>query len=341
MTVTVALPCYNAEAHLSDALDALLKQTFRSLEIIAVDDGSTDGTARILESYANRDRRMRIVRHESNLGLIPTLNRAVAEATGEYLARIDADDVCHPARIERQVAFLEQHPEIGVVGCAIRPVSPERRWTRPRPVRCRTPEGARFMSFLGNPVTHTTLLARTQLMREHPYGVLQESLHTEDYELFSRMIRHGIQFANLLEPLVTVRLDPGGVSLSHETVQVDNFVWCARRHLKLMLGWDPPEVCHRVMVNRLPADLGSQDLEDGLSLLNRLEAEAISLGSVRAASDEIAGICDMQRVDVLLQALLKGSGPLRRSAGVEMARSARRLSSKTSRWYIGTKLPRR
>ena len=91
--VSVVLPCFNAERFLPAALDSLLRQTYRDLEILAVDDGSRDDTPRILEAYAGRDPRVRVLTNDSNLGLVPTLNRGVAEARGDFIARMDADDV--------------------------------------------------------------------------------------------------------------------------------------------------------------------------------------------------------------------------------------------------------
>src|SRR5437588_11852113 len=101
--VSVVLPCFNAEPVVRDALDSLVRQTYEDLEIVALDDGSSDGTARILQEYAARDSRVRVFASASNEGVVGTLNRGVREASGEFIARMDADDVAAPERIERQV----------------------------------------------------------------------------------------------------------------------------------------------------------------------------------------------------------------------------------------------
>ena len=337
--VSVALPCHNAQTSVGEAVESLLTQTYGELEIIAVDDGSTDETGEILASYAARDTRLRLLRHESNRGLIATLNHAVADACGEFVARMDADDVAAPRRIETQVEFLSRRPDVGVVGCAIDLVAlGSERPPRPRPLRCHEPRGARFMSILGTPVAHTSILARTNVMKAHPYGLVPEAVHTEDYELFSRMISTGVGFANIDEPLVTVRLDPGGISRRYEKLQVDNFVRCAHRHFERIFGWLPDTGPHRVLVNRLDASTTRADLADGLRLLSHVEHAFVE--SEPSAYREIRGIADMQRVDILLQAVLKGQPSLRTVAGREGLRYAKHLSSPTARGYLASKFRR-
>jgi len=105
--VSVVLPVYNGELYLSQALDSLLAQTYRPLEVIAVDDGSTDSTAAILRAYADRV----ITIRQPNQGTAAARNAGIARATGPYLSFMDADDILHPEKIERQVACLEVHPE--------------------------------------------------------------------------------------------------------------------------------------------------------------------------------------------------------------------------------------
>src|SRR5215510_8645125 len=103
--ICVALPVHNAAQFLEDALDSLLRQTFRDFNIIAVNDGSTDQSAAILERYAERDPRIRLV-HQDHQGVTPTLNHCLALADSEFVARFDSDDIALPNRFEQQVAFL-------------------------------------------------------------------------------------------------------------------------------------------------------------------------------------------------------------------------------------------
>ncbi len=114
--VSVIIPSYNGEQFIAEAVSSILGQTWRDLELIVVDDGSTDGTRAILRELAAGDGRMRVI-EKPNEGLIATLNLAIAEVRGVYVARLDHDDVARPNRIERQAGFLDEHPEYVAVGC--------------------------------------------------------------------------------------------------------------------------------------------------------------------------------------------------------------------------------
>jgi glycosyltransferase involved in cell wall biosynthesis len=113
--VTVVLPVYNAEAHLAAAVESVLSQTFADFEVLAINDGSTDGSGAILTRYAAANPRLRVI-DQPNRGLIEVLNRGVREARGRWVARMDADDVCLPRRLERQVAHLAAHPDVALLG---------------------------------------------------------------------------------------------------------------------------------------------------------------------------------------------------------------------------------
>jgi glycosyltransferase involved in cell wall biosynthesis len=335
--VSVLLPCFDAERFVEAALDSLLGQTYGKLEILAIDDASGDGTGRILEEHAARDERVRVLANERNLGLIGTLNRGVGEARGELIARMDADDIAASRRIERQVEALLRQPEIDLVGTAIAIVGSGRgRSLGPRPVRCASPGGARFTALFATPVVHATILARASIMRAHPYGTSPDSLHAEDYEMFTRMLEDGAQFCNVDEPLMTIRANPHSVSLQHEQTQVANFVACAARYLERALDVRPDPGAHRVLVNRMDGTVTGRDLEDGLDLLDRIERMFVAREP--GAAEEIRRSADMQRVDILVQAALKAPPAVRLRAGWLAIRHGRRLLSPGSRDYLASKL---
>ena len=116
--VSVCMPVYNCQRHVAEAVESILSQTFRDFEFLILDDGSTDGTLQILKRYAARDSRIRLIsRH--NKGLAPTLQELVDQARGEFLARMDGDDIAMPERFQRQVDYLRAHPECVVLGCRV------------------------------------------------------------------------------------------------------------------------------------------------------------------------------------------------------------------------------
>lgn len=111
--VSVVMSVYNGEKYLPETIDSILNQTFKDFEFIIINDGSTDKTAKILTSYD--DPRIRIFNQE-NMGLTKSLNRAISLAKGEYIARMDADDISYPERLKKQVDYLNKNPDIGLVG---------------------------------------------------------------------------------------------------------------------------------------------------------------------------------------------------------------------------------
>jgi glycosyltransferase involved in cell wall biosynthesis len=114
--VSVILPVYNAEEFLTEALQSVLNQSYQRFELIAIDDGSTDGSAQILAEFARRDKRVAMHRRQ-NRGVAATANECLERAKNDFVVRIDADDVMLPNRIERQVWFMQQHPDISVASC--------------------------------------------------------------------------------------------------------------------------------------------------------------------------------------------------------------------------------
>jgi glycosyltransferase involved in cell wall biosynthesis len=334
----VLLPCLDVERLVGPCIESLLGQTWRDLEVIAIDDGSTDATQTVLQAYARRDSRLRVLRNRTNRGLIDALNRGVSAARGEFIARMDADSFAMPERIQRQVGALEHRPEIAVVGTGVDFVDEAgKRTVRPRPVRCVEPGGARFMALFANPLAHTTIMARTEVMAAHPYGAAPYSLHTEDYELFTRMLAAGASFLNLPEPLVTVRERASGTSRRNEQLQVANFIAAARQHLKRTLDLELAPGVHKALVNRIDGTVTARDLELGLACLGRLERTALSTERPGAA-DDIRRVADLQRVDIVMQAALKGDTALRASTARLGVRHVRRLLSGASRRYLASKV---
>jgi glycosyltransferase involved in cell wall biosynthesis len=110
------MPVLNAVPFLNEAVDSVLAQSFGDFEFIVVDDGSSDGSLEVLHEYARRDARVRVLQNSANIGVAQTLNRGLAECRGEYVARMDADDVALPERFARQVEFMDSRPDVGVCG---------------------------------------------------------------------------------------------------------------------------------------------------------------------------------------------------------------------------------
>jgi glycosyltransferase involved in cell wall biosynthesis len=122
--ISVCMPVYNAERYVAEAVESILGQTLEDFELVIIDDGSTDGSLGILQGYAERDPRIRLT-SRPNKGLSATLRELVEQARGEWIARMDADDIALPQRLERQAAYLREHPDCVIVGTAAQVIDPD------------------------------------------------------------------------------------------------------------------------------------------------------------------------------------------------------------------------
>lgn len=183
--VTVLMPVYNAAAFVREAIDSILGQTLGDFELLVVDDGSTDGSADILRSYD--DPRIRVARSPTNEGVTAALNRGLDLAEGRYVLRMDADDVSLPDRLENQVRYMEEHPEVGVCGGSIHGFNATREFEAPIP-RAQTHEPMVCTLPFGTVLLHPTVIFRGELFRD---GLRYDPdyPHAEDYELWCRAAR--------------------------------------------------------------------------------------------------------------------------------------------------------
>jgi hypothetical protein len=182
--VTVLLAVYNGGAYLAEAVDSVLEQTYGDFELLLVDDASTDGAIASIPD----DPRIRILRNERNIGQIPSLNRGLREARGEYVARLDADDVCLPRRLERQVALLDAHPEVDLTATWTDVVDDTGRlWA---PVRATVDSFADFVSQIVTgrvSLVHPSIAFRRDVVID--LGGFDETLNaSEDQDLYRRFV---------------------------------------------------------------------------------------------------------------------------------------------------------
>jgi glycosyltransferase involved in cell wall biosynthesis len=230
--VSVLLPVYNGGQYLREAVDSILCQTFTDFELIAINDGSTDDSAAILDSYA--DARMRVI-HQANIGLALTLNRAIGLAQGQYLARQDADDVSLPSRLDKQVAYLDEHPECGLLGG----------WTEilegdvltGRGHAHPTTNGAlQFRGVFDSFFVHSSVLARRDcVVSAGAYPTDPQRNPPEDFDLWSRMART-CALANLPEVLLQYREVPGSISRQKAALINQRVAAIAVENLVALLG---------------------------------------------------------------------------------------------------------
>jgi glycosyltransferase involved in cell wall biosynthesis len=235
--VSVLLPCFNAARFLTEALASLEKQTFADFEVIAVDDGSTDDTLELLQRWAARDPRARIIAG-SHKGLVSALATALEHAGGEFTARFDADDVAAPARFQRQVELLDAHSEVAACGTGVCYFPAEFVRAGARAYESwlnalHTPEEIARDIFVECPIAHPTLMARTDALRK--IGGYQDNGWPEDYDLVFRLFESGCQLANVPEVLHSWREGEKRLSRVDPRYSADAFRRCKAHYLATTL----------------------------------------------------------------------------------------------------------
>ena len=217
--VSVVMPTYNSERFLGDAIESIINQTFRDFEFIIVADKSSDRSDLILDDYAKKDNRIKVFM-EKKKGLIASLNKGCQLAKGKYIARMDADDISRPHRLEMQLQYLEEHPEIGVLGTGIRYIDEAGRLGKS--VRNpRDPKLIKFYLHLENCFVHPSIMMRRETI-EHLGFYNPEAIHAEDYDLWARATSV-TQVSNLQDILLEYRVWSGGIS-SHNALLRDQTV---------------------------------------------------------------------------------------------------------------------
>lgn len=212
--ISVLMPVYNGERYLCEAVESILGQTFMDYEFIIIEDGSTDSTWEILTEY--RDPRIRLVKNNHNMGVTRSLNNGLRLAKGEYIARMDADDVSLPERFEKQVEYMEAHPEIGVLGTWIEYIDengvPLGEWRMPT-----SPVLIGWSLFFGTCLIHPSVMMRRNVIEQVGFYRL-EPLYAEDYDLWVRLSTV-TRIANIPEILLRRRVVKDGVCSRHSQSQ--------------------------------------------------------------------------------------------------------------------------
>jgi len=198
--VSILLPVLNAEATIQGTLHSLFNQEYRDFEVLVIDDGSRDNTPAILE--AEEDPRLRVLRNPERLKLSGALNRGLEEARGEFIARMDADDLARPTRLLLQVSFMDRHPEIMLCGSATQHFGDRISKTERYPAK---PEAIRAFSLFNCPFAHPTVLFRRKAFLEAGLRYDGSFYPSEDYELWARMV-HQFPCANLQDVLLDYRV---------------------------------------------------------------------------------------------------------------------------------------
>jgi len=224
--VSVLMSVRDGVATIDAALASLERQGFADFEVVVVNDGSIDGTGAVLDHWALRDARFRVV-HIARSGLIEALNVGLALCRAPLIARMDADDICHPRRLEFQVAVLNQRPEVGVVSCLVRHFPRlglqqgtvlYEDWLN----RLKNHQEMRRECFVESPVAHPSVIVRRTLLDK--VGGYRDMGWAEDYDLWLRLFERDVVFAKVERSLLFWRQHPNRLTRRDERYSIDNFL---------------------------------------------------------------------------------------------------------------------
>ncbi|MCX6720122.1 MAG: glycosyltransferase family A protein [Candidatus Staskawiczbacteria bacterium] len=206
LKVSIIMPVYNVEKYIEEAIESILAQSFFNFEFLIFNDGSTDRTLEIIQRF--NDPRIKFFDSKENHGYLFHLNQGIKIARGEYILRMDGDDISLPCRIDKQVKFMDKHFEIGAAGSWAITIGARRNIkitteTNPELLRCRL--------FFSNPLVHPTMIIRTSVLRRYNLLYDPEYYHTEDYKLWLDISRYS-ELANIPEVLLKYRIHPAQIS---------------------------------------------------------------------------------------------------------------------------------
>lgn len=211
--VSVVMPAYNAERFLTEAIDSILAQSLKDFELIIINDASADLTKEIIMSCRAKDPRIIYLENETNLGVHETLNAGLHQARGEFIARMDADDIAEPQRLEKQVTFLRSNSDAIVCGTFLQMIDETGRVIGKR-IYETTDAGIKKGILRGSPFAHPSVMIRRETLAAHALRYSGAYPYAEDYDLWLRLMSFG-KFFNLGEPLLRYRLSDQAVKNRH------------------------------------------------------------------------------------------------------------------------------
>ena len=234
--VSIIMGAYNCESTLHEAIRSILDQTYGDWELIVCDDCSTDSTLKILNQYASKDKRIVVIKNKKNVGLAASLNHCLKYVKGNYIARMDSDDISVSTRLEAQVKFLDAHLEYDLVGTLMQNFDDygvkEVVNHIEIPTKFDLPKGATFF--------HATVMMRKKVMETlNGYNISKHTIRTEDVDLWYRFFAAGFRGYNIQEPLYLVRTDENAYKRRKlkYMFHASYIIWYGCKMLELPLGY--------------------------------------------------------------------------------------------------------
>lgn len=216
--ISVIIPCYNAEKYVKESIDSILRQTYSNLEIVIVDDCSSDNTLSILKGIAAKDNRVKLFCHAENKKLIHTLNECIDYCHGDFIARMDSDDISEPTRLQEQITFLLKNPNYDVCGTSAQLIDEDgKKLSKKKMITCRPIISE--IAAMGNFIIHPSVMMRRSVLLNNKYDSSFPS--AEDYELWCRLLcKQDIKMTNLPFVGLKYRISNNQISSAFSNEQV-------------------------------------------------------------------------------------------------------------------------
>lgn len=277
------MPVYNGEKYLRQAIDSILRQTFTDFEFLIINDGSTDSSAALIESY--NDPRIRLVHNNTNLKLIETLNKGTKFTSGQYIARMDCDDISSSERLAKQIAFMDAHPEVGVLGTGIYIMGSDGK-TRNKVLFPIKHHLLRWGLCFYCPICHPSAFIRKDALVKVG-GYDPEMLYAEDYDLWYRLSKK-TKLENLPDILLYLRKHQDSVCSTNFLLHTENATKINRAIISEVLGEDIDAYIVQCIRNRKFKSWGNQFYS--VQLIERLRK--------RFVADEILSPEEIQLINI-------------------------------------------
>lgn len=239
--ISVIMPAYNAEAYISEAISSILNQTYTNFEFIIIDDGSTDRTPAIINKYARKDPRIKVITLRVNRGLAYALNRGLDAAHGTYIARMDADDISLPTRFEQQIAYLKKHKNVIAVGGQAELINKKGRIIGLKSFP-NNPETLYKLMFEAMPIQHPILMTYAKYMKQSRY---ENKTTAEDVSMFFKLLRFG-DFGNIQNVIFQYRVHSDSNSLKNLK---KTFILTVRSRIKAVIKYGYTPTIHGILIN--------------------------------------------------------------------------------------------
>lgn len=282
--ISVIMPVYNAEKTLASAIESIVNQTDPGWELVMVDDGSDDQSAQIIGEWSSRDDRINPV-YTPHRGIVSALNTGIKHSSGKYLARMDADDIALPERLEKQRIYLDENTDIGIVSCKVKHLGDKKekagyaryvQWIN----SLISHEEIALNRFIESPLAHPSVMFRRKIVDR--FGGYRDGTFPEDYELWLRWLQKGVRAEKIPDVLLKWRDEPERLSRTHQRYSVEAFYQTKARYLASWLKEHNPHHPEIIVwgagrTSRKRADLL---LQHGIDITHYIDIDPNKIGHV-------------------------------------------------------------